>query len=205
MGFYARWLLPPLLDLAMRHRRLACYRRRAIAAARGSVLEIGVGSGLNLPLYGAAVRRIVGVDPAAELLARAQAKAATVRPPVVLVRGSAEALPIAAAVIDTVVTTWTLCSVADAPRALREMRRVLAPGGRLIFVEHGLAPEAGVAAWQRRLTPYWRRIAGGCHLDRPMDALIREAGFAIAELRTGYMAGPRPMTFMYEGSAAPEC
>jgi SAM-dependent methyltransferase len=102
-----------------------------------------------------------------------------------------------------VVTTWTLCSIPDAQRALREMRRVLKPLGRLLFVEHGLAPEPNVRWWQDRLTPWWKPLAGGCHLNRPMRTLIEGAGFDFERLDTGYMRGPRPMTFMYEGSARP--
>ena len=98
-------------------------------------------------------------------------------------------------------TTWTLCSVRDPGLALREMRRVLKPGGELLFVEHGLAPDRGVAAWQRRLTPLWKRIGGGCHLDRDIAGLVRSAGWDLLGLDTGYMRGPRPFTFMYEGRA----
>lgn len=117
------------------------------------------------------------------------------------VRGSAEAIPLEDESVDTVVTSWTLCSIPDVQRALQEVRRVLKPSGRLLFVEHGLAPEPRVRRWQQRLTPVWRRLAGGCHLDRPVDQLIEEAGLRIEQLETGYMAGPRPMTFMYEGVA----
>jgi ubiquinone/menaquinone biosynthesis C-methylase UbiE len=120
-----------------------------------------------------------------------------------LIEGTAESIPLDAKVIDTVVTTWTLCSIPQADRALSEMRRVLKPGGKLLFVEHGLAPEDGMRKWQDRLTPVWKRIGGGCHLNRPMRDLIESNGFAISRLETGYMRGPKPMTFMYEGSARP--
>ena len=103
--------------------------------------------------------------------------------------------------MDTAVTTWSLCSIANVADALREMRLVLRPGGTLIFVEHGLAPDAGVRKWQNRLTPFWRPFTGGCHLNRKMDDLVRDAGFAIAELHTGYIPGPRALTFMYQGRA----
>jgi SAM-dependent methyltransferase len=123
------------------------------------------------------------------------------RVPVSLLRGSAEHGPFADAVFDTMVMTWTLCSIPNPIAALTEMRRVLRPGGRLIFVEHGLSPEISTSRWQRRLTPYWKRISGGCHLDRKTDDLIRAAGFQIDAVETGYMTGPKPWTFMYQGSA----
>lgn len=201
MGFYERLVLPPLTHLVMRSRRLAAYRARLLAQAEGEVLEIGIGSGLNLPHYGTAVRRVIGVDPSvgvSGLAARAARQAAV---PVELLACSAETLPLADASIDTAVSTWTLCSVPDPLRALRELRRVLRPGGRLLFVEHGLAPEPGVARWQRRLTPCWRSCAGGCHLDRPVTGLIEGAGFTVTALATGYMQGPRVLTFLYEGTA----
>ena len=200
LGFYERWILPRLIDWSMRTEKLAAYRRRVLSAARGLVLEIGVGSGLNLPLYGGAVERVVGLDPSPELLARAARVAVKGDVAVHLVRGSAEAIPLPDRSVDAVVTTWTLCSIPDARRALGEMRRVLKPGGVLLFVEHGLAPEPRVAHWQHRLNPLWTRIS--CHLDRPMDQLIREAGLEVEALETGYLArGPRPMTFFYEGRA----
>ena len=201
MGFYERWIVPRLLDLAMRNRLLDDYRQRTIETARGLVLEVGVGSGLNLPLYGRAVTRVIALDPSPELLRLASRRAADVVISVSLLRASAEDLPPADAVFDTIVMTWTLCSIPNPMAALTEMRRVLRPGGRLIFVEHGLSPEIRTARWQRRLTPYWKRISGGCHLDRKMDELIRSAGFEIDAVETGYMKGPKPWTFMYQGSA----
>jgi ubiquinone/menaquinone biosynthesis C-methylase UbiE len=201
MGFYERWIVPRLLDLAMRNRLLDDYRQRTIETARGLVLEVGVGSGLNLPLYGSAVTRVVGLDPSPELLRLASKRAADVVIPVLLLRASAEDLPVADAIFNTIVMTWTLCSIPNPMAALTEMRRVLRPGGRLIFVEHGLSPEIRTARWQRRLTPYWKRISGGCHLDRKTDDLIRGAGFQIDAIEMAYMQGPKPWTFMYQRSA----
>jgi ubiquinone/menaquinone biosynthesis C-methylase UbiE len=203
MRLYDRRILPRLVDLAMRSRQLAPYRRRAIVAARGRVLEIGAGSGRNFALYGSEVENACALDPSPELLRLARRRAAEAGVPVRLVRGSAELLPFAAASFDTVVTTWTLCSIPDPARALAEARRVLRPGGHLVFVEHGLAPQPGVARWQRRLTPYWRPLAGGCHLDRPIDDLVRAAGFRIDGIATEYAPGPRPWTFFYQGTAMP--
>jgi ubiquinone/menaquinone biosynthesis C-methylase UbiE len=201
MGLYARFVLPGLIDLAMRQPAIHEYRRRVAPAASGRVLEIGVGSGLNLPLYQSGVSEVIGIDPSDRLLERAKRRAAGAAAPVSLRRGTATALDVADASIDTLVMTWTLCSIPDPLAALREMRRVLKPGGRLLFVEHGLSPDAGVARWQHRLTPLWRRLAGGCHLDRPIGDLMRTAGFDLPELETGYAPGPRPTGYMYEGRA----
>ena len=153
MSFYADRIVPHLVNLAMRNRRLLPYRERVISAAEGRVLEIGIGSGLNLSFYGSQAREILGLEPAARLLAMAQPAADRSSLPVRFIEGSAEAIPLDDHSIDTVVTTWTLCTVPGVLGALREMRRVLKPGGELLFVEHGLAPEPRVAAWQRRLTP----------------------------------------------------
>jgi ubiquinone/menaquinone biosynthesis C-methylase UbiE len=201
MDVYERWILPRLLDLAMRNRVLDHYRQQTIETARGLVLEIGVGSGLNLPLYSRAADHVCGIDPSPELLRLAHKRTADAVVPVSLIRASAEHLPFGVAVFDTIVMTWTLCSIPNPIAALIEMRRVLKPGGRLLFVEHGLSQESRVARWQHRLTPCWKRIGGGCHLDRKMDDLIRAAGFGIDTIETGYMAGPRAWTFMYRGSA----
>jgi len=169
------------------------------------VLEVGIGSGMNLPPYGERVQEIVGLEPSPELLAMAQRAADGLTKPVSFIGGSAERISIESQSVDTVVTTWTLCSITDGPRALREMRRVLRADGQLLFVEHGLAPEDSVRRWQNRLTPLWKRIGGGCHLNRPIRTLIENARFEIAQIETRYMKGPRPMTFMYEGCAAPKC
>ena len=201
MDFYERWILPPLLDLVMRRKDLTKYRRAAVVAARGRVLEIGVGSGLNFALYGKQVEFVYGIDPSPRLLSIARRRAAASGVPVELLLGSATAIPLADNVIDTIVMTWTLCSIPDPLAALREMRRVLKPNGNLCFVEHGLSPEPSVERWQHRLTPPWRRIAGGCHLDRKMDDLIRQAGFDLTNLHEEYAQGPRAMSYMYQGCA----
>jgi SAM-dependent methyltransferase len=201
MDFYQTWILPRFLDAAMRSNLLDCYRQGTVEPARGTVLEIGVGSGLNLRLYGPAVDQVCGIDPSPELLHRAAKRIADAHVPVSLVRASAEQLPFAAAAFDTLVMTWTLCSIPNPSAALAEMRRVLKLDGSLLFVEHGLSPEPRIAGWQRRLTPCWSWVSGGCHLDREADDLLRSAGFKIKKLKTGYMKGPKPFTFMYEGSA----
>jgi ubiquinone/menaquinone biosynthesis C-methylase UbiE len=199
MGFYNDRVVPVLIELSMRRRDLEPYRRRLLDQAGGHVLEIGAGAGANLPFYTARAADVVGIEPHPRLVAKAAAVRSAV--PAEMVAGSAEELPFEDRSIDTVVTTFTLCSIPDAGKALREMRRVLKPAGRLLFMEHGLAPEERVRRWQRRLTPLWTRLAGGCHLDRPIPRLLEEAGFELGPVSTGYMPGPKIMTFVYEGSA----
>jgi SAM-dependent methyltransferase len=201
LSLYECHVLPHLTHLVTRSPQLAAYRKRAAEQARGDVLEIGIGSGLNLPLYGCKVRRVVGVEPSQVLARLARERAGGL--PLDLLVQSAEELPLPDHSVDTAVTTWSLCTIPDAGRALREVRRVLRPGGHLVFVEHGRSNEPRVAGWQDRLTPFWRRCAGGCHLNRPIDELVRDAGFAIAELEAGYMGRPKVATFMYEGVARP--
>jgi ubiquinone/menaquinone biosynthesis C-methylase UbiE len=201
MGIYRRFVLPRVIDLAMRDKGATARRAGLVPQATGAVLEIGIGSGLNLPFYSAAVTRLRGVDPSAELLAMAGRKLGRVDFPVELSCESAEQLRLDDGSIDTVVMTWVLCSIPNPDLALREAKRVLKPAGRLLFVEHGYAPDPKVLTWQRRLNPLWRRIGGGCNLDRRMDALIAAAGFHIERLETSYLPGPRPMTYTYEGAA----
>ena len=190
MTLYDKWILAPLTDLSMRQRQLAERRARLLEQAHGRVLEIGSGSGLNLEHYRRDVTELHGIDPSAELLDRARGRA-HVRPfKTFLHRGTAEHLPFADATFDTAVVTWSLCSIPAPLAALREVRRVLKPGRALLFVEHGLAPEARVAAWQRRLTPLWRRLAGNCHLDRKPDELIRQAGFALNRIEPATRRAP---------------
>ncbi len=201
VNFYDHWILPPILDLVMRQNQLKKYRREVVGAASGRVLEVGVGSGLNFPFYGKQVEIVFGIDPSPRLLAVARRRATEAGVRAEFLQGSATAIPLADNTVDTVVTTWTLCSIPDPLAALREMRRVLKPSGKLLFVEHGLSPEPGIERWQHRLTPIWCHVAGGCHLDRKMDNLIRSAGYDMTSLRTEYANGPRPMTYMYVGCA----
>jgi ubiquinone/menaquinone biosynthesis C-methylase UbiE len=203
VGFYQRHIVPCLTHLAMGQKQLLPFRRRVIGAAEGRVLEIGIGSGLNLPLYGANVSSVIGLEPSPELLRMAQSRVAAAPVPTMLLDASAEAIPFDAASVDTVVTTWTLCTIPDASRALAEMRRVLRPGGALLFVEHGRAPSPSLARWQDRLDPLWSRLAGGCHLNRKMDDLLTAAGFRIEKLAHPHLSGPPTHTFLYEGRARP--
>lgn len=201
MSLYRDRIFPWLLNCAMRQERFVPYRKRLIWPARGLVLEIGIGSGVNLPFYPEPAQ-VIGLEPSRALLTMARR---TQRHPgrLLLVQGSAEQIPLRDASVDTVVVAWTLCSIPDVSSALAEMRRVLRPGGGLLFVEHGRSPDAAVARWQDRLTPLWRRVSGGCHLNRPVRQLIEDAGFRIERLDAAYMAGPRMMTYMYEGEATP--
>lgn len=203
MSFYDKWILPLLIDIAMRNKEATRYRSQLVPQARGTVLEIGVGSGLNLPFYDAGVEHLYGLDPSEELLVMAKKKARAIAFPIDFLAHSGEEIPLDDAAIDTVVTTWTLCSIPDPVQALLEMKRVLKPGGALLFAEHGLAPEAQVQCWQQRLNPLWGRFAGGCNLNRKMDQLIQAAGFRIEELETAYAKGPRPMSYIYAGRAQP--
>src|SRR6516165_1590399 len=209
MGVYARYVLPRLTDLTMARKLLLPYRQRVVGGAAGRVLEIGIGSGLNLPLYGDAVEEVIGIDISSKLLAMADRAAMLQsqrrRLRVQLLEGSAEHIPSAITdrSIDTVVITWALCGIPDVEAALVEAHRVLRRNGSLRFVEYGRSPDTSVAWWQDRLTPLWRRCSGGCHLNRKTDDLLRSAGFRLTHLATGYAPGPRPMTFMYEGQAEP--
>jgi len=204
MGFYAHYVLPRLIDLAMRNKEAARLRAEWIPHARGEVLEIGIGSGLNLPFYSPEVQRVYGVDPSVELQRMARKRVAARRLPVEFLSQSAEEpLPLPNESVDTVVVTWTICSIPNVDQALQQMKRVLRPSGRLIFLEHGRSPDPSVVAWQDRLTPLWKTFTGGCHLNRKVDELITAAGFQIAELKTCYLSGPRPMSYIYQGFAQP--
>lgn len=202
MGFYDRVVFPRLMHWTMARRDVAEYRSWIVPRAAGRVLEIGVGSGLNLPFYGDTAAEVVGIEPHETLNRMAGKRAAAARVPVTLVNGSAEELPFADASFDTAVMTWTLCSIADCRRALDEIRRVLRPGGELLYLEHGKAPDAGVARWQDWLTPLWKRVAGGCHLNRPINDMVRERGFTLMDTESGYLEGPRILSYCSWGRAA---
>lgn len=202
MGFYQRRIVPFLIHTAMKNRAAERLRRRIIPAARGRVLEIGIGSALNLPFYGADVTSVIGIDPSEALLNRARLAARDAAFDVELVEANAETLPFDTGDFDSVISTWTLCSIPGVETALGEMRRVLKPGGRLVFVEHGRSADAGVRRWQDRLNPAWRCIAGGCNINRDISALIRDAGFDITEQDTGYLIkGPKVLTYSFKGIA----
>jgi ubiquinone/menaquinone biosynthesis C-methylase UbiE len=202
LGFYERRILPRLIHFGMRRKQLAPLREQLVAGARGRVLEIGIGSGLNLPFYPRDLDVLLGLDPSRALLQMARRNSSWVHFPVELSEGCAEAIPLEDRAVDHVVMSWTLCSVADPMRALAEVRRVLRPGGALLFVEHGRAPEAAPRRWQDRLTPTWRRVVGGCHLNRPIARLIAQSGLRLLDLETGYLIkGPRFVTFHYRGRA----
>lgn len=206
MGVKALWerrVLPTLIEKACRSSVILEERRRWIPRAEGDVLELGVGSGLNLAFYDPArVRRVVAVDPSAPLLDRARERARAAAVPVEIVAAPAEHLPFDDRSFDTVVTTYTLCSVGSPGEALREARRVLRPGGRVVFVEHGAAPDRGPRRWQERITPVWRQVSGNCHLDRDVRRELVDAGFEVRELDARYGdEGPRWLSFTSAGIA----
>jgi len=203
MGVYDRYVLPKLLDFAMRQKPIMMQREKVVPQATGRVLEIGIGSGLNLAFYDQSrVAKLWGLDPSEELrrIARTRAEAAGIEVEFLGLPG--EQIPLDAGSVDTVVSTYTMCTIPDVARALGEMRRVLAPGGTLVFSEHGRAPDASVARWQNRLDGLWGKIAGGCHLNREIATLLRDTGFRVDALDTAYLPGPRPFTFTYWGSAS---
>jgi ubiquinone/menaquinone biosynthesis C-methylase UbiE len=203
MNLYNNIVLPKLTHFLMDIRLLVPYRKRVIGSAEGRVLEIGIGSGLNIPFYGSAVREVLGLEPSQPLIAMARKVAEGASIPVTFIEESAESIPLDNKTVDTVVTTWTMCTIPQVDRALSEIRRVLRPSGRLLFAEHGLAPDAGVRRWQNWLTPGWKQIGGGCHLNRPIRTMIENVGFRFERLESAYMRGPKPFAFVYEGSARP--
>ena len=201
MGCYTDHLVPRMTHWLMRSRRITKVRRRALAGARGVVLEIGFGSGLNLAHYPETVERVLAVEPSP--VARQLARNGIARTPmeVTFAGGDAERLELASASVDCVVSTWTLCTVPAPALALAEIARVLKPDGMFLFAEHGLSPDPGVARWQNRLNGLEQRLAGGCHLNRAIDRLIAASPLAIATLNAGYLPGPRTHTYMYVGVA----
>ena len=199
--WYERILLPYLTDLACGGKPIGKQRMKVIPQAHGRVLEVGIGTGRNMPFYDSArVTNIVGVDPALSMhrLALKRIRRSGIK--VELVGVSAEKLAVADASFETVVCTYTLCTIPDPVAALREMRRALVPGGKLLFSEHGRAPDASVRKWQARVQPYWSRVSGGCMLDRDIPALLAHAGFK-ADVQSRYIPGPRIVSFHYWGEA----
>lgn len=201
MNFYDRYVLPRLINLVMQSKADRAERAKLIPLASGTVLEVGMGSALNIPFYGSRVRRLYGVDPSLELWRLGRKRVRNAPFPVSFLASSGEHIPLRDMAVDTVVSTWTLCTIPDPRAALAEVRRLLKADGHFLFIEHGLAPEPGVRAWQSRLTPMWKRVAGGCHMDRPIDAVIRGAGFRFVTSETGYGSGPKVLAYLYRGVA----
>lgn len=206
-GWYRRYLLPTLLDWAMHHPRIVPYRAPTLAPASGRILEIGFGTGANLAHYDPSIRALEIVEPDTALHIRAARRIAASDRHVRVHQLSAETLPFDADSFDTVVSTFTLCSIPAVETALAEVRRVLRPGGQFLFLEHGLSPDPAVALWQRRLTPLQKRIGGGCHLDRPVRTLLTAASLTVdsATVREHYVRGlPRVVGWFTRGIARKE-
>ena len=203
MSLYEKYLLPRLLDFACSQTPIPQQRAKVVPRAHGKVLEIGIGSGLNLEHYDQAkLTQLHGLDPASEMSKLAHKRMAATGIDVELLTLSAEDIPADDASFDSIVCTFTLCTIPDPIQALVEMRRVLKPGGELLFSEHGLAPDASVARWQERLNPIWKPIAGGCNMHRNIPALLREGGFRTQELEQQYLPKtPKVLGYNYWGVA----
>jgi SAM-dependent methyltransferase len=201
MGWYADHVLPRLTDLVMSRREFIQIRARVAAGLDGEVLEIGFGSGLNVPHYPPTITRVRAIDPATAGRRLAAGRVANCPVPVEYVGLDGQELPLESATVDHVLTTWTLCTIPDVARALGEIDRVLRPGGCFHFVEHGRSPDPEVARWQDRLTPLQRRVAGGCHLNRRIDDLIAHSGLELSRMTNYYAKGPRSFGYMFEGVA----
>jgi ubiquinone/menaquinone biosynthesis C-methylase UbiE len=202
MGFYSKYILPCGLDMACSIGPITKQREKIIPRATGNVLEIGIGSGLNLPHYDASrVTKIIGVDPDAHIWKRSAAKRAACPITVERIGLSGEQIPLEDNLMDTVVVTYSLCTIPDPVKALKEMRRLLKPGGDILFCEHGQAPSPKVAKWQKRIDPLWSRLAGGCHSGRDIPALISEAGLKIKDMDEMYIPGPKVLAYNYWGAA----
>lgn len=200
MGFYGDKILPRITNVTLRGGEFEELRALATSGLNGEVLEIGFGSGLNVPHYPAGVTRVRAVDPATEGRKLAAGRVAASQVPVEYIEAGAT-LPLLDASVDHALCTWTLCTIPDVAGTLAEVRRVLRPGGLFHFVEHGLSPDPKVARTQHRLTPLQRLVFGGCHLDRPIDELITDAGFEMVRLANRYMQGPRAFGYTFEGVA----
>ncbi len=203
MSLYSRFVLPTLVDLACSAKPAMRQREKVIPLAQGRVLEVGIGSGLNLRHYRPErVTRLWGLEPCPQMRKRAERAARSAPIGVELLDLHGDEIPLERGCVDTVVSTYTLCTIPETRPMLEEMIRVLAPGGRLVFCEHGRAPDAGVRRWQDRLNPIWERVGGGCQLNRPIPRLIEEGGFRIRNMQASYIGGWRPASFNYWGVAS---
>ena len=201
MSLYQKYLLPKLLNWAMKAPALSKLRSELIPSAEGKVLEIGMGSGLNLPHYDG-ISGLIGLEPSEELQNLAEDMLIQTHFPSEMLTGSAEDIPLESNSFDTVVMTWTLCSVTDPVLALSEIKRVIKPGGKVIFAEHGKSPDQNIRKLQKTLNPLWSRIAGGCQLNREIVDLYESSGFKFKSMERGYLEGPKFATYNYRGVAA---
>ena len=199
---YDRHILPHLVHLACRQGPVMRQRAKVVPLACGRVLEVGIGTGLNLPFYDAGkVNKVWGLDPSTEMIERAKEKARSLNFDVELIASSGEEIPLESDSVDTVVVTYTLCTIVDVGQAIKEMARVINPAGELIFCEHGTAPDLNVRRLQNCINPLWKRLGGGCHLNRDIPELIQNSGFRVKELQAMYIPGWRPASFNYWGKA----
>jgi ubiquinone/menaquinone biosynthesis C-methylase UbiE len=204
MGLYETHVLPHLIALTCGSGDVAEQRRKIVPRARGRVLEVGMGPGLNLPFYDrSSVELVWGLEPSEGMRRKAAASLAATDLDVRWLDLPGEEIPLDDHSVDTVVLTYTLCTIADWERALGQMRRVLKPGGHLLFCEHGEAPDESVRRWQHRIDPVWTRLAGGCHITRPIPRLIGSAGFEFLELESAYLPGPKLSSYQSWGTARP--
>ncbi len=203
MGFYADKILPRVVNWGCSTKPVMRQREKIVPQASGRVLEIGIGSGLNLAFYDPEkTTEVIGLDPSGPMRKMAEKQAARTGVPVRFLALEAEEIPLEAQSVDTVLVTYSLCTIPDPARALAGMRRVCKPGGMLLFCEHGAAPDARVRRWQQRIEPLWSRLFGGCHLTRDIPALIGAAGFALGDVETMYLPGtPKIAGFNYWGRA----
>jgi len=202
MGIYDKYLLPRIVHFTCGQNPSMRQREKVVPLAKGRVLEIGIGSGLNIPFYDAQkVEHLWGLDPSAEMWSIAQKNAAEHYLDAEFIQSGAESIPLDNNSADTILMTYTMCTIPDVRAALEEFRRVLKPGGKLIFCEHGAAPDRRIERWQNRFNPIWKKLAGGCNLNRPIPVLLEQSGFKSSDMQTMYLPGWKPATFNYWGTA----
>lgn len=204
MSFYSTHILPKLTHWVCSQQSIESLRKKMVPLAGGKILEIGMGSGLNLPFYDPSkVKHLYGLEPSDTLRKMAEKNAERLPFPVGFISLPGEEIPLETGSMDTVLVTYTLCTIPDIHRALGQMHRVLKPGGKLIFCDHGLAPDAGIRKWQERINPVWNRISGGCCLNRPISDLILHNGFVIQDIKARYQSPVKIASYTYRGIAVP--
>ncbi|MCQ0110120.1 class I SAM-dependent methyltransferase [Zhouia amylolytica] len=202
MNLYNKYLLPKLIDWTCKQKPNRLQRQKIVPLAHGNVLEIGVGSGLNLPFYdNEKVKHLIAIDPSLEVWKQNNNDPKILGLQFDFLRAYADNLPIENNAIDTVVTTYTMCSIKNLEQTFIELRRVLKPSGKLLFYEHGKAPDKNIQKWQNRINPLWRRLGGGCNLNRDIPDIINKNGFIIPDLHTMYIPGWKPASFNFWGTA----